>query len=292
MFARDDFVAQIVHTGDSEVFERSWHLLHTDLGPIQIGLWYRPPAYGEVTSIETLSSEMAWHGKCPDGCILVGDMNVHNVDWLTYSSSRSPEGVALHKMASSHGFEECVRKPTRGANLLDLVLADIPDVIKTHVLPGVSDHCIVLCKIHLDIGRASGQQSPSFLYAKADWPGLIRELGATRWSSMFDGMSADVMAGAFANHVLSVAKRFIPFEWVQTRRPLHPWINDTCRRHMKLKSEAFGTGAFASAQAACSEAISAAYADYVRRTKQKLHGISTSSKKWWRVAKEIFSEAL
>ena len=39
LFVREEFVDRLVHVADSEVHERSWHILHTDIGPLLLGLW-------------------------------------------------------------------------------------------------------------------------------------------------------------------------------------------------------------------------------------------------------------
>ena len=36
LFAKNGYEQCIVHVGDSEVAERSWHILHTDRGPVGI----------------------------------------------------------------------------------------------------------------------------------------------------------------------------------------------------------------------------------------------------------------
>ena len=36
LFARTGFEQFIVHIGDSDATERSWHILHTDRGPVEV----------------------------------------------------------------------------------------------------------------------------------------------------------------------------------------------------------------------------------------------------------------
>ena len=55
------------------------------------------------------------------GCFIVGDMNVHHIRWLKHSRENSPEGIALQEFSSKFGFKQCVREPTRGIYLLDLI---------------------------------------------------------------------------------------------------------------------------------------------------------------------------
>ena len=54
LLAKIGYEQCIVHVGDSDVTERSWHILHTDRGPMAVALWYRRPDPGEVASIKAL----------------------------------------------------------------------------------------------------------------------------------------------------------------------------------------------------------------------------------------------
>ena len=51
-------------------------------------------------------------------------MNVHNIDWLRFSYQNSRERKELEKVSISRGLSQCVKGPTRGDYLLDLVLCD------------------------------------------------------------------------------------------------------------------------------------------------------------------------
>ncbi len=143
-FARAGFENTIVHIGDSKVAERSWHVIHSNRGPLLVGLWYRRPDKGEVLSIESLESELDAFGSDVLGTILLGDMNVHEQSWLSFSDGSSIEGRALRDLACSHGLEERVRTPTRGPYLRDIVLTDLGSEVKARPVPGVSDHSAVL----------------------------------------------------------------------------------------------------------------------------------------------------
>ena len=105
-FARDSVASQIVHVGHSIEYERSWHILHTDIGAFCIGLWYRPPEYNEIASIHTLETEYNEFSLNCIGTIIVGDMNVHHKSWLTYSNGTSPEGRALFDVCYRCGLQQ------------------------------------------------------------------------------------------------------------------------------------------------------------------------------------------
>ena len=91
-FAKAGFENTIVHIGNSIVAERSWHVVHSNRGPLLFGLWYRRPDPGEALSVESLEPELAEYGANVLGTILLGDMNVHEESWLRFSDGTSPEG--------------------------------------------------------------------------------------------------------------------------------------------------------------------------------------------------------
>ena len=90
--------------GTSETAERQVHILHTSCGPFLLINQYRPPHHGEVESIQSLYEDMAIYGRDVFGSIIVGDFNVHNKQWLKFSSHNSPEGYALQNFCRNHGL--------------------------------------------------------------------------------------------------------------------------------------------------------------------------------------------
>ena len=95
LIARDDFFDSVVHVGDSPVDERSWHIVHCDGGPVLLCLWYRWPCPNEISSIERFDEELRRYSRDTVGTIVMGDMNVHNIEWLEHSSSNSREAKEL-----------------------------------------------------------------------------------------------------------------------------------------------------------------------------------------------------
>ncbi len=95
LYAREGYDLTIVHVGNSEVDERSWHIIHSDVGPISACVWYRRPDHGEIGSIQRFEQEMQRFSQDCIATIVVGDMNVHNPEWLRWSSHATPEGSEL-----------------------------------------------------------------------------------------------------------------------------------------------------------------------------------------------------
>ena len=96
-------MADVCRLQDSEDFERSWLEVHADMGAVTLGGWYRPLQSGELGSILALGHKLESNiGDC-HGTVLVGDLNVHNEAWLTWSRSTSLALARASRVSSIHG---------------------------------------------------------------------------------------------------------------------------------------------------------------------------------------------
>ena len=171
IFIHDSLASSAVLAEHSEKAERSWIYVHTDHGPVLVGVWYRPPNK-DAYFVESLTSEWLQLSRDAIGTIIVGDLNVHHLHWLKFSSHTAPEGTALYRFCSDHGFTQHVREPTREGHLLDLVLSDLEVPVPTVVLPKIADHGLVLASFSLGVPSEVAHFRDVWQYAKADWAGL------------------------------------------------------------------------------------------------------------------------
>ncbi|XP_067869966.1 uncharacterized protein [Heterodontus francisci] len=95
-------------------------------GNLQWITTYRPPSADESVLIhvehqleETVTVARA---QC---ALWVGHFNVHQHDWLDSTTGRA--GRVLKGIAARLGLRQVVREPTRGKNILDLVLTNLPE---------------------------------------------------------------------------------------------------------------------------------------------------------------------
>ena len=77
----------------SENAERTWSILHTDIGPILIGNWYRPG--DETIEFSCLKDELRKYSKHMIGTIILGGISIHHQKWLRHSSGNTQEGEDL-----------------------------------------------------------------------------------------------------------------------------------------------------------------------------------------------------
>ena len=122
LLVKKEFDGCISMVHKSTTAERMWFIMHTDVGPILLSVWYRPPAQGNISSISTLATELNQFRDEVIGTAIVGDPNVHQQSWLRFSTGNTTEGKALHAFCMENGFREYVKHPTRFDNLLDLFL--------------------------------------------------------------------------------------------------------------------------------------------------------------------------
>ena len=115
--------------------------------------------------------------------ITMGDMNVHEVEWLIVSNRSSLEVSELHTLSNIAGLSERVGKPTRGDNLLDLVLNDLGAELTCEVKPGISDHESVLGTVKFKIIELLETEREFFDYRNAPWHLLNREFDVYNWEA-------------------------------------------------------------------------------------------------------------
>ena len=147
--AQKNCAQQVTFLSKSDTAERLWCVLHTDCGPYLLGAWYRPPSV-EVASIETCKQEHDQLSEGVMGNLLVGDVNVHHIQWLRHSRETTASGKRMRLAAANMGLKQVVNQPTRGKHLLDLVLTDVPGTT-TCVLPEIADHCVVEVSVPLPV---------------------------------------------------------------------------------------------------------------------------------------------
>ncbi len=289
MFVKSGYENYIVHTASSTMAERTWHILHSDRGPLCVGIWYRPPRHSEVATIYSLESELATHGEGTLGTIVLGDMNVHEASWLRFSNGTSVEGRALRDKCSELGLEQHVRKRTRGEYLLDLVLSDLGSDVRTEVVPGIADHEGVLVSLRFQMPEITVVEREVFLYGKARWNALRQAVSDTDWDSILVRDDPEGSTARFTDRISDLVREHIPSKTLRDEKSTHPWLTEHCKALIARKRAAHGTEAFSAIRDECSKALTDAYNEFIRETRKKLRTLKRSSREWWRLSRALMS---
>ncbi len=285
-FALPSVAPYVTLLEQAQEFEGSWHVIHSDVGPVLLCVWYRPPAPGELEPVRAFVAD--WERLSPQyiGTIVVGDLNLHHIRWLRHSSHCSVEGALLYRFCCDNGFKQLVRKPTREGHLLDLVLSDMNEALKTTVLPKIADHNVVRTRFALQVPQTTLHRREVFLYKSADWNGMRRFFRNSEWS-WIDQLGVDDACEKFVSLVLDGVREHVPTCICHDRTTSHPWLNQKCLDAIEAKRNVEGTCAFPEAARRCSDVLLEEFFAFNRRMRDKLRKIPRGSKAWWRLSRQL-----
>lgn len=108
-----------------------------------------------------------------DTLVIGGDFNLPSLDCcqqpniVTTTDSCSQE---MKNLLDYFALEQTVLEPTRGGNILDLVLTNQPELVTSSaVVDGISDHNAVVCEMHISyVTTITGPSRRIFNFEKAD----------------------------------------------------------------------------------------------------------------------------
>ena len=287
-FALTSIAERISLVQSSDDAERFWLMAHTDQGPYLVGVWYRPPDPGECGTIATFKTEYAALETTSLGSIVLGDVNVHNKRWLKHSANNSPEGVALQTACDELGLSQKVSKPTRGDNLLDVVLTNIPGA-KAKVSACIADHRLVTAEVPFKVPEQAAVARIVWQYAQADWEKMRDILENVEWAAM-NTMTPDTAADYLSNTIISAAEQCIPKRTLQQKKSTHPWLTGEVEELVEAKRAAEGTPHEREAAEACSDGILKKFLEFTSTCAEKLQQLRAGSKGWWTKSRQLMDQ--
>ena len=289
VFVLNEFNGSTVEIFKSSTAERLWFLIHCDIGPLLLGVWYRPPCPGDISAICTLDAELSLLQEKAIGTILVGDVNCHHARWLYFSAGVSTEGRALHRTCMNFGLREIVRQPTRGKYLLDVILTDLGEATTSvKVLPAIADHNVVLGIFSFKMDSFTCSPRTVWNYRTADWAGLNNELSEMDFSFM-NAVSTSSSADTFTNILLCTARKYISQRTLVNVTSSHPWLSHRAREAILKKHHAVNTDVYPQACKDCSNVLYEEFGSYILRCKTRLANLPRGSKQYWKLLKEVSS---
>ena len=202
---------------------------------LRLGVFYRPPSQGRELD-EALCREIS-RGTTHTS-LLIGDFNLPGIE-------------SSHCTAIVRTFQECfednflhqnVLEPTRGAEILDLVLSSENSVLVQNLTVGESlggsDHSIIRFNIagQVDIPTNS-TKIPNF--AKGDYNKLQGLLGTVEWEGIFSGLDAHQMWDLFKEILEEFQGVCIPQVAIRKKRLKPRWLNRGVAAKIRNKKRAF-----------------------------------------------------
>ena len=117
-------------------------------------------------------------------------------------------------------------------------------IIKTEVIPGISDHDAVFVEDNIKAVINKQKQRMFPLYRKADWDGLkehVSKYVVTVVHSADCDLSINVLWSSFQEELTSGIKRFILHRFTSSRSGL-PYVSPSLKRLMKKRDRLHAKG--------------------------------------------------
>ncbi len=182
--------------------------------------------------------------------ILGGDFNLPSVNRESMSVDPGGSYIDLSRqmidIANDFGFEQVVKEPTRGNNILDLFFTSNPTLIeRSWVVPGISDHDgIPVIVVSTKPRFIKHKPRKVYQFHKADTSALKSHLQI--WTDQFtsatydNDVSVNTLYDDFTCTIISAMDMFIPSKMI-TKKNTSPWINKKVKRYQKRKQRAYNT---------------------------------------------------
>ena len=178
-----------IYTSSEIKIDTQCELLFVDLKlrdqkNVKIGCFYRPPCSTEeymedfqkvLQSIDMQRGNDSWEG---------GDFNFPGIDWDNMKTLPNNPSLKLSEILletiGDHLLTQIVNHPTRKDNILDLFFTSNPNLInRTTTAPPLNsdaDHDIVFIDINTRASVPKITPTTKFLYNKADWDAMKKEM--------------------------------------------------------------------------------------------------------------------
>ncbi len=287
VFARTSLtsVALVEYVDDAE---RMWCVLHTNIGALMLGNWYRAPDE-DGSSMDKLPEELNRLRAEAIGTILLGDLNLHHQRWLRFSRDNTTLGNRMWHISQDAGLKQPVKEPTRNKYLLDLVLSDMPELLTVTVLPEISDHKVVCVDVEVAVPAFETKRRRVWDFKRASWKRLQDDIKAFRWAELLDDAAPNASVSAFCNKLEDLCDQHIPRKWISESSSSHPWLDEECYRAIEAKCLASGKAEFAQRSLACSDTLTKAFLEYQHKLKTKIAELPRTSKEWWKHNRELLN---
>ena len=239
--------------------------------------------------------------------IVLGDFNIHNSDWLSYSSNvTNPAGREAEGFAIVNDLTQVISEPTRvpdhagdKANTLDLFLTSNPSIYSPPNVSsplGNSDHCLITLRHdflpHLD--RPFAPQRV-FHYSKADWDSLRTFYSSYPWSSGFSNDPSSL--ASFITDAMLLGMDLFISSYKPGKKNSPKWFNSQCAKAVNNKNQYFkewkrlqtqhSRTSFINSRNTCSKIIKNAKSSFFQRISNNIASSQAGSRSFWSMAKVV-----
>ena len=196
-----------------------------------LGVCYRPPDSLTVNN-EALYSIINKVGR--ENVVIMGDFNFPEISWS--SNNNTLHEHPFITCLNDNFLEQLVEKPTRGENILDLVLCSDVSFVQNLTVGEpffTSDHQIIQYDLMVS-KESTNDDKVAYNYFKADYNKMRDSAKLRNWANLADCKDVDKIWLTLKSDLLNLRNEFVPKH--RRNKNKCKWVNKevvTCRRAKK-----------------------------------------------------------
>ena len=174
--------------------------------------------------------------------ILFGDLNYPGINWSTFAVENPSERLFVD-LVNENYLHQCVEAPTRGNNILDLILSTDDDLISDVFIGdcfSTSDHSYITCIIQVLQQEDTEELVYRPNFREADWETIRIFLANVNWTEVFENKDLDGMCDVMNCIIQTTVSNFVPLKQISLRNILK-WENREIKRLIAEKNKKWST---------------------------------------------------
>ncbi|XP_072020312.1 uncharacterized protein [Amphiura filiformis] len=214
---------------------------------IIVAALYRPTDNNQVYMDELNRSITHLCASNPGAAIwIAGDANLPDINWENNTIVSHQYKISINQsflqMLDATGLEQVIDFPTRGDNILDIVITNRPSLVnRCCSLPGLSDHDVVFMDMNVRAFKRKPIRRKILLWKRTDFDSIIQRLKkwAENYTSTYSTSTpVEELAEAMQSELDQVIEEHVPSKLSSTRYS-QPWFNSSTKSASRRKARAF-----------------------------------------------------
>ena len=200
-----------------------------------IGLSYRSPTASEEEN-KDLFEQISHFSNFRT--MIMGDFNYGDINWEEMESG--PHGKEFLELVDDSFLYQKVVLPTRGSNILDLLLCTEQNMIEEVEIKcpvSNSDHNVLLFKLNCKT-EVIKNLLKNYRYDKGDYVNMKAELNAINWEEIYSNKDVEEIWVLFQQKLMELREKYVP-ESVPKKRELPKWMTGSIRKGIKKRNKAW-----------------------------------------------------
>lgn len=235
-----NIVSSLVHTNSA--LEIVWVACSSPSTQILLGACYRPPDDGP-SFVEQLRESLSEASKQnpANHIYLFGDFSFPNIDWPLLSSSCNAAKDFINLTLDFNLFQ-VITKPTRGSNILDLLLTSDPGTVRPITqIDGFSDHNMLQLQLNIPLTFLGVTVKNIHDYSNAKFNNINAELEVffnETFLPSFSSRSVNENWILFRDKISVLVDKYVPLVKI-TNDKAKPWFNKNLKQLRNKKKRLY-----------------------------------------------------